>query len=136
MLYCTLGSSVSFAQIMLYRSDNYFTIVEGINPGAEVLPAVLMKGPPSNVGTPVEQIVLADSNRLPENGLFEIRDTCTSRRIHPSELVFAGPVAQTEKMTETGLNATGKDRTSGCGCTNPETFRLSVTRFCIIWKDR
>ena len=79
---------MSFAQIMLYRSDNCFTIVEGINPGAEVLPPVLMKGPPSDVGTPVEQIVLADSNRLPENGLFEIRDTRTGRRIHPSEVPF------------------------------------------------
>ena len=37
-------------------------------------------------------------------------------------IVFAGLVARTEKMTETGLNATGKDWTSGCGCTNPETF--------------
>ena len=73
---------------MLYRSDNYFTIVEGINPGAEVLPAVLMKGPSSNVGTPVEQIVLMDSNRLPENGLFEIRDTRIGHCIHPSELPF------------------------------------------------
>jgi hypothetical protein len=77
-----------FARTILYRSDNCFTIVEGINPGAEVLPPVLMKGPSSNVGTPVEQIVLADSNRLPENGLFEIRDTRTGRRIHPSELPF------------------------------------------------
>jgi len=73
---------------MLYRADNCFTIVEGINPGAEVLPHVLMKGPSSNVGTPVEQVVLADSNHLPENGLFEIRDTRTGRRIHPSELPF------------------------------------------------
>lgn len=69
-------------------SDNCFTIVEGINPGAEVLPPVLMKGSSTNVGTPVEQIVLADSNCLPENGLFEIRDTRTGRRIHPSELPF------------------------------------------------
>ena len=86
LMYVVLRSG-SFAQIMLYRSDNCFTIVEGINPGAEVLPPVLMKGPSSDVGTPVEQIVLADSNRLPENG-FEIRDTRTGRRIHPSELPF------------------------------------------------
>jgi hypothetical protein len=77
-----------FAQTILYRSDNCFTIVEGINPGAEVLPPILMKGPSPNVGTPVEQIVLANSNHLPENGLFEIRDTRTGRRIHPSELPF------------------------------------------------
>ncbi|KIJ90561.1 hypothetical protein K443DRAFT_539372 [Laccaria amethystina LaAM-08-1] len=69
-------------------SDNCFTIVEGINPGAEVLPPILMKGPSPNVSTPVEQIVLADSNHLPENSLFEIRDTRTDRRIHPSELPF------------------------------------------------
>jgi hypothetical protein len=30
--------------------------------------------------------------------------------------VFAGPVDATEKMTETGPNATGCNRTIGCGC--------------------
>jgi hypothetical protein len=48
------------------------------------------------------------------------------------KIVFAGPVAWTEKKTETELNTTAKDQTSGCGCTNPETFRLPVTGFDVI----
>jgi hypothetical protein len=51
-------------------------------------------------------------------------------------LVFAGSVDGTEKKTETDTNATEKDQTSSCGCINPETFRLPVTRFDVVCKDR
>ena len=44
-------------------------------------------------------------------------------------LVFAGPVRWTGKKTEIGLNPTAKDRTTGCGCTNSEFFRLPVAMF-------
>ena len=44
-------------------------------------------------------------------------------------LVFAGPVRWTGKKTEIELNPTAKDRTTGCGCTNPEFFRLPVATF-------
>jgi len=47
-------------------------------------------------------------------------------------IVFAGPVDWTEKMTKTKPNATTKDWTTGCSCTNPETFQLPVTRFDVI----
>jgi hypothetical protein len=51
-------------------------------------------------------------------------------------VVFAGSVDRTEKKTETGPNATEIDRTSGCGCVDPETFRLPVAAFDVIYKDR
>ena len=44
-------------------------------------------------------------------------------------LVFAGPVHWTGKKTEIELNPTAKDRTTGCGCTNSEFFRLPVATF-------
>ena len=43
------------------------------------------------------------------------------------KVVFAGPVRWTGKKTEIGLNSTAKDRTTGCGCTNSEFFRLTAT---------
>ena len=46
-----------------------------------------------------------------------------------SPLVFAGPVRWTGKKTEIELNPTAKDRTTGCGCTNSEIFRLPVATF-------
>jgi len=49
--------------------------------------------------------------------------------------VFAGPVDWTEKMTKTEPNATAKDRTTGCGCSDPEIFWLPVARFHEKWKD-
>ena len=44
-------------------------------------------------------------------------------------IVFAGPVRWTGKKTEIKLNPTAKDRTTGCGCTNSEFFRLPVAMF-------
>jgi len=52
-----------------------------------------------------------------------------------SQLVFAGSVHWTEKKTETELNATEKDQTSGCSCINLETFWLPVAGFDVIYKD-
>jgi len=52
------------------------------------------------------------------------------------QVVFAGSVHWTKKKTETELNATKKDQTSGCGCINPETFWLLVAGFDVIYKDR
>ena len=52
----------------------------------------------------------------------ELREVCLT-------LVFAGPVRRTGKKTEIGLNPTAKDRTTGCGCTNSEIFRLPVAMF-------
>ena len=46
-----------------------------------------------------------------------------------ARIVFAGPVRWTGKKTEIGLNPTAKDRTTGCGCTNSEFFRLPVATF-------
>ena len=46
-----------------------------------------------------------------------------------SAIVFTGPVRWTGKKTEIGLNPTAKDRTTGCGCTNSEFFRLPVAMF-------
>ena len=43
--------------------------------------------------------------------------------------MFAGPVHWTGKKTEIELNPTAKDRTTGCGCTNSEFFRLPVATF-------
>ena len=51
-------------------------------------------------------------------------------------LVFAGPVRWTGKKTEIGLNQTAKDRTTGCGCTNSEFFRLPVAMFVEKSKNR
>ena len=51
-------------------------------------------------------------------------------------LVFAGPVHWTGKKTEIGLNPTAKDRTTGCGCTNSEFFRLPVAMFVEKSKNR
>ena len=51
-------------------------------------------------------------------------------------LVFAGPVRWTGKKTEIGLNPTEKDRTTGCGCTNSEFFRLPVAMFVEKSKNR
>ena len=53
-----------------------------------------------------------------------------------SEVVFAGPVRWTEKKTEIELNPTAKDRTTGCGCTNSEIFRLPVAMFVEKLKNR
>ena len=41
-------------------------------------------------------------------------------------VVFAGPVAWTEKKTETEPNATDSNRTIGCGCLVWELVRLPV----------
>ena len=46
---------------------------------------------------------------------------------HYVYVVFEGPVAWTEKMTETGLDATECNRTIGCGCTGSEIFWLPVS---------
>ena len=51
-------------------------------------------------------------------------------------VVFAGPVHWTVKKTEIGLNPTAKDRTTGCGCTNSEFFRLPVVMFVEKSKNR
>ena len=56
----------------------------------------------------------ADRQRLIYSGLF---------------IVFAGPVHWTGKKTEIELNPTAKDRTTSCGCTNSEFFRLPVAMF-------
>ena len=53
-----------------------------------------------------------------------------------SELVFAGPVHWTEKMTETELNPTAKDQTTGCSCPNFENFWLPVAMFVEKSKDQ
>ena len=50
-------------------------------------------------------------------------------------LVFAGPVHWTENMTETELNPTAKDQTTGCSCTDSENFQVPVARFVEKWKD-
>jgi len=50
-------------------------------------------------------------------------------------VVFAGPVHWTENMTETKLNPTAKDWTTGCSCTDSENFQLPVARFVEKWKD-
>ena len=50
--------------------------------------------------------------------------------------MFAGPVCWTEKKTEIELNPTAKDRTTGCGCTNSEFFRLPVVMFVKKSKNR
>ena len=42
-----------------------------------------------------------------------------------SQVQFTG----LEKKTEIKLNPTEKDRTTGCGCTNSEIFRLPVATF-------
>ena len=42
-------------------------------------------------------------------------------------LVFDGPVAWTEKMTETGLDTTECNWTIGCSYTGSEIFRLPVS---------
>ena len=55
---------------------------------------------------------------------------------HGQQLVFAGPVHWTGKKTEIGLNPTAKDRTTGCGCTNSEFFRLPVATFVEKSKNR
>jgi len=44
-------------------------------------------------------------------------------------VVFTGPVDWTENFTETELDTTAKDRTTGCGCPDSESFRLPVLRF-------
>ena len=51
-------------------------------------------------------------------------------------IVFAGPVCWTGKKTEIELNPTAKDRTTGCGCTNSEFFRLPVATFVKKSKNR
>ena len=53
-----------------------------------------------------------------------------------AQVVFAGPVRWTGKKTEIGLNPTAKDRTTGCGCTNSEFFRLPVAMFVEKSKNR
>ena len=53
-----------------------------------------------------------------------------------SEIVFAGPVRWTGKKTDIGLNPTAKDRTTGCGCTNSEFFRLPGATFVEKSKNR
>ena len=50
--------------------------------------------------------------------------------------MFAGPVCWTGKKTEIELNPTAKDRTTGCGCTNSEFFRLPVAMFVEKSKNR
>ena len=45
------------------------------------------------------------------------------------QVMFAGPVHWTKKLTETELNPTAKDQTTGCSCTNSEIFWLPVVRF-------
>ena len=52
------------------------------------------------------------------------------------EVVFAGPVRWTGKKTEIELNQTAKDRTTGCGCTNSEFFRLPVATIVKKSKNR
>ena len=51
-------------------------------------------------------------------------------------VVFTGPVRWTGKKTEIGLNPTAKDRTTGCGRTNSEFFRLPVAMFVEKSKNR
>ena len=53
-----------------------------------------------------------------------------------SGIVFTGPVHWTEKKTETELNPTAKDWTTGFGCTNSENFWLPVVRFVEKLKNR
>ena len=86
------------------------------------------------------------SNQLHLISLQELRDMGLKRGeiavlqeaagIHWPNLVFAGPVRWTGKMTEIGLNPTAKDRTTGCGCTNSEFFRLPVAMFVEKSKNR
>ena len=52
-----------------------------------------------------------------------------NRRGGAAYLVFAGPVDWTENFTETELDTTAKDRTTGCGCPDSESFWLPVLRF-------
>ena len=59
-----------------------------------------------------------------------------NKTVYPLYLVFAGPVCWTGKKTEIGLNPTAKDRTTGCGCTNSEFFRLPVAMFVKKSKNR
>ena len=47
-------------------------------------------------------------------------------RFRHFQLVFAGPVAWTEKKTETEPNATESNRTISCGCLVWELVRLLV----------
>ena len=42
------------------------------------------------------------------------------------QLVFAGSVCSTEKMTRTELNPTAKDWTTGCSCTNSKIFSCQL----------
>ena len=56
--------------------------------------------------------------------------------VKASWLVFAGPVRWTGKNTGIGLNPTAKDRTTSCGCTNSEFFRLPVAMFVEKSKNR
>ena len=56
--------------------------------------------------------------------------------LHGEQVVFAGPVRWTGKKTKIGLNPTEKDRTTGCGCTNSEFFRLPVAMFVEKSKNR
>ena len=51
-------------------------------------------------------------------------------------VVFAGPVHWTKKMTETELNPTTKDQTTGCSCPNFEIFWLPVAMFVEKSKDQ
>jgi len=44
-------------------------------------------------------------------------------------LVFAGPVDWTKNFTETELDTTAKDWTTGCSCPDSESFQLPVLRF-------
>ena len=51
-------------------------------------------------------------------------------------VVFAGPVCWTGIKTKIELNPTAKDRTTSCGCTNSEFFRLPVAMFVEKSKNR
>ena len=66
------------------------------------------------------------------------QETLDSRnKLVSRQVVFAGPVHWTgKKKTEIGLNSTAKDRTTGCGCTNSEFFRLQVAMFVEKLKNR
>jgi len=77
----------------------------------------------------VQQTFLTDfqwTNSKSASSLLEmtIKHQWNSRR-----LVFAGPVDWTENFTETELDTTAKDRTTGCGCPDSESFQLPVLRF-------
>ena len=66
----------------------------------------------------------------------DVNDKRRCGRMEVQQLVFAGPVRWTGKKTEIGLNPTAKDRTTGCGCTNSEFFRLPVAMFVEKSKNR